>query len=115
MICSRGDVSGTHWIHRQPDPEPWSRRLGSLLRQRQVPLEPTVTASPDAARGEPRTLEKTDVLSRALWKHLPVPGSPWESDVTVNKAFHQLTWALKWLGLASTEEDASSSTLCCAN
>ena len=69
MICSRGDVSGTHGIHRQPDPEPWSRSLGSLLSHRQVPLEPAVAASPDTASGEPRTLEKTDVLSRVFWKH----------------------------------------------
>lgn len=45
---------------------------------------------------------------------LPVPCSPRESDVTINKAFKQLMSAPKWLTLANTAEGAGSPAMCCS-
>lgn len=122
---SWGHVRGTNGMYGAARSRALGTAPGSLLSHFLVTLEPTAAERLDTAGGGwggvgwgvggaegPGENRGSD--QRILETPLPVPCSPREGDVTINKAFKQLMQAPKWLTLANTVEDAGSSALWCS-
>lgn len=103
-----------HGKHREPDPRALVSAPGQLAQP-----SPRSPWSPQLQQVQTQGAEGPGETRSSEQGVLETPAAPsladlQESDVTVNKAFNQLTWAPKWLGLASPAEAAGSWALYCA-